>query len=179
MTKRNTIFLSFDSCLKHSMLVLRRDQLWLSGLWHDRITASSLCSWQWINEVSRLSYFMFCWSVSWGEANTSCVSCRQRGTWALPAGKLCCAWDCLCICKSLYSKDCACWARKAQTWPNPDLNCTCTAPKAARLHCGSALGLMGDCMIANNVRGALESEQTTVPSVAVLCSAASVLLHHF
>lgn len=34
-------------------------------------------------------------------------------------------------------------------------------------------------MIANNVRGTLESEQTTVPCVAVLCSAASVLLHHF
>lgn len=84
-------------------------------------------------------------------------------------------WVYPCICKNLYCKDYACWVGKETTWPNPDLSCTCGAPKGVELHPGSAHGLMRSCMIVNNVDGTLESQQTTVLVFVVL----SALQHLF
>lgn len=144
------------------------------GLWGDRITKSSLPSvladkWR----DSLISCFIGqCPDES---ANVISVSCVQRRERELCQQRSYAGWVCPCICKNSYCEDYACWARKESMRPNPDLNCTCAAPKAVGLHPGSAHGLMRSCMIANNVDGTLESKWTTVPCFAVL----SALQHLF
>lgn len=120
-----------------------------------------------INKVNRQFYFLLLRTQCPNERQMCCELYPTWATWSLPVVKLHYGRVCPHICKNLCHGGYTCWPRKESTWPNPDLSCTCAAPKAVGLHPGSARGLMRSCMIANNVNGTLENEQTTVPCFAV------------